>query len=135
MTMIAPMGDLPLWKAAPSEGDARPDDPPFLRHPDPDRPLEARFKRFHFANPHICRELERRALELYRRGEPRIAIADLVEDIRKDPLLRTSGDCWKVNNSWRSYYTRTLCYKHPELENVMEVRELKNRRKKEGASA
>lgn len=82
----------------------------------------AAFAVFHAENPHVYEHLHRRALAQVRRGVFRGSIARLVEDLRADPLVNTSGDDFKVNNTHRAHYARLLMRNEPELRGFFEVR-------------
>jgi hypothetical protein len=73
--------------------------------------LDRAFWEFHRANPQVYRELERRALALHA--------------MRFSSLMETTGDPWKLNQSWRSRYARLLVEKRPELAGWITMRELK----------
>jgi hypothetical protein len=86
--------------------------------------IERAFARFHRQNPDVLAELERLALDLWRlRHPPRIGIAMLYEACRYNQMLKTEGGDWKLNNDFRSLYARLLRCRHPELEDVIELRE------------
>ena len=87
--------------------------------------LERRFAAFHAANPHVWAEVERRALALHRAGARRVGIALIFEAMRYDRLVTTTGEPWKMNNSYRALYARLLIARHPELAEVIEVRRRK----------
>lgn len=106
--------DLPLWAAV------KPEDPAFLVVPSTD--LEQRFKAFHEKNPHVYRRIEEKALELARAGRSRIGIAELVEDLRYDPSLRSAGEAFKLNNSYRAFYARLLVHRQKSLEETIQLR-------------
>lgn len=104
-----------LWTAAA--------DPPWLVRPI--TKLERRFAEFHAANPHVYAEFERRALQLYRAGARRIGAKAIAERIRWDVHVRTLGNEYKLNNSFVSLYARLLIHRHPELADVIELRQRK----------
>jgi hypothetical protein len=88
--------------------------------------LDRAFWEFHRANPQVYRELERRALALHARyPQRRFGIALLYEAMRFSSLMETTGDPWKLNQSWRSRYARLLVEKRPELAGWITMRELK----------
>lgn len=106
----------PLFESA-----ARPDDPPFLTNPVTE--LERRFADFHRSNPGIYAEIERKALQLANVGErKRIGIAEIVEDIRYDYRATSKGDAFKINNSWRAFYSRLLLHRNSSLASLIGVR-------------
>lgn len=94
--------------------------------PDPERTIDEVFAAFHQANPHVYTEIERRALALQRVGAVRVGIGAIVEAMRYDYALRTEGDDYKLNNNFRSRYARLLVADHPELRDVVELRELRS---------
>jgi hypothetical protein len=77
--------------------------------------LEKRFAVFHKANPNVYHRLQQRALEFAGRGRQRIGIAELAEELRYDQDLRTHGEPFKLNNSFRALYARLLIYRNPTL--------------------
>ncbi len=88
--------------------------------------LEWRFRAVHAANPQVYRRLEEKALDLVKQGRTRIGIAELVEDLRYDFTLRTTGEPFKLNNSHRAFYARMLIQRRPELAAVVETRKQKS---------
>lgn len=77
----------------------------------PDTPESAaiidRFTAFHRANPHVYAEIRRRALADIRAGVARISVKFIVESIRRDPSVQTTGE-YKINNSYTALYARLL---------------------------
>lgn len=87
--------------------------------------LERRFAEFHAANPHVYAEFERRAMELYRAGARRIGVKAIAERIRWDVHVRVLTEDYKINNSLVALYARLLIHRHPELAEVIELRQRK----------
>ena len=100
---------------------------PPLEEPEyePEATIQDRFAAFHAANPQVFIALRDLALDLVRRGRTRIGIGMLTEVLRWSSL-RTDGDPWKINNSYRSRYARLLADTFPELASAFEMRELKS---------
>ncbi len=122
MSLHVPTNTLPLFAAvAPKAFDGRPEDPSFILAPS--TPLERRFADFHRTNPQVYRELNAKAVKLLESGRSRIGIAELVEELRYDYRLRSEGDAFKLNNTWRAFYSRLLVYKDLRLDGVIELRE------------
>lgn len=98
---------------------------PGLVQPDhlPTATITERFHAFHDANPQVLGALEDLALDLVRRGRRRIGIGMLFEVVRWS-ALRTDGEPYLLNNSYRSRYARLLADSHPDLADVFELREL-----------
>ena len=113
--MTAAVSDLgPLFAVATS------DDPGFLTNPATD--LERRFAEFHYGNPQVFAEIERKALSLVDvEGRSRIGIAEIVEEIRYDHRVRSNGG-FKINNSFRAFYARLLIDRHSRLASVVGTR-------------
>lgn len=88
--------------------------------------IDEAFRAFHTANPHVYAEIERRALALHRVHAVRVGIGAIVEAMRYDFALKTKGGEFKVNNNFRSRYARLLVADHPELRDVVELRELRS---------
>lgn len=83
--------------------------------------LAQRFEAFHAINPQVYSAIERQALRLAAQGERRIGVKAIAEDLRRGRLA-TTGDDWRINNSWPAFYARLLIAKHPQLAGVIEMR-------------
>ena len=105
------MTDLPLFADA---------DPEWLVCPA--TRIEKQFALFHRTNPHVYRELERRALALVAKRVPHFGVSLLYEAMRYSEL-ETTGEARKLNNSHRALYARLLIYRRPELSAHIELRE------------
>ena len=88
--------------------------------------IQSRFERFHDANPWVLTKLEEMTGELIARGRRRIGIAMLFEVIRWEHLRSTTGDPFRLNNSFRSRYVRLMIHRHPEWADVFETRETRS---------
>lgn len=88
-------------------------DPAWLTHPSTS--LEKRFAEFHRKNPLVFRRIRETAIRLVTSGRTRIGIAELAEELRYDPTLSTTGDGFKLNNSFRAFYARLLLHQLPTL--------------------
>jgi len=97
---------------------------PDLIHPHFVGTLEDRFRAFHAANPSVYRRLLVLSRGLVDQGRTRIGIGMLFEVMRWEQMLYTTGEPWKLNNSFRSRYARLLMAQEPELAGVFETRVL-----------
>ena len=70
--------------------------------------------------------LEELAFKLINRGVKHFGIALLYENLRWHYLMSTTGDDFRLNNSWRSHYARLLIERHPEWESIIETREMRS---------
>ena len=84
--------------------------------------LERDFRLFHAANPAVYAELRDLALTLKRRGRRRYSIMALINVVRWQRALQTTGDDYKVNNNYAPCYARLLMSEEPELAGFFEVR-------------
>lgn len=84
-------------------------------------PLEGRFRAFDEANPHVFDELLEIAREVRDRGVKRIGIAFLFERLRWR-RMKTHGDPYRLNNSYRAFYARKLMAADPALADLFETR-------------
>lgn len=88
------------------------------------RTIHDAFVAFHSANPQVYETLRRMALTMRRRGVKQFGIAALFEVLRYEAALRTAGDEFKLNNSYRSFYARLLMEEESELTGFFETRTL-----------
>lgn len=105
--------------------DQRPIEPP--AQPAEEKSIDERFAAFHAAHPEVYTALEWMAMRAFREGRSRIGIGALVETFRSDVTARsTDVREFKINNSFRSRYARKLVADHPELDAMIERRELRS---------
>lgn len=92
--------------------------PPCL---DAEDPLVQEFWRFHLKNQEVFTRLRVMALRLKADGHSRYSIAGLYEVLRYESL-KTSGQPWKLSNSYRALYARLLAFSSPQLAKFFEMR-------------
>ncbi len=122
-TTAAGIAELPLWQAL----TAFPIDPEAPHgHVGPKAPhtIYESFMAFHQKNPRVYRELVQLARRLKAKGVAQMGIGMLYEVLRYRTALRTAGDPFKLNNSYRSYYARLIMLDEPDLAGCFELREL-----------
>lgn len=119
-SLAAQLQGLPLLDARP-EGAGR--EPAFLVAPI--TCIEIEFQHFHARHPEVYRMLEEEALARVQRGQRRLAIARLVEELRYDPRFRPdpAAHPFKINNNYRALYARLLIHHHPSLAEVFALRD------------
>lgn len=86
--------------------------------------LDKKFWDFHKANPHVFTKLEELTKQAHDRGRKKIGIGMIFEVIRWNSFMATTGDPYKLNNSYRSRYVRILIQKHPEYKDLFETRRI-----------
>lgn len=89
--------------------------------------LDDQFKRWIDANPHVLRVFIQFAMELKDRGRTRIGAKLIVERMRWEWMGRTTGDDFKMSNSYTSRLVRLAILKRPELDGLFELHELKTK--------
>lgn len=83
--------------------------------------MEASFRRFHAANPHVYEALKMVALWC-KRNNRRMGIKAIYERVRWEYSVATSGSPYKLNNNFSAYYARALMKNEPELAGFFETR-------------
>lgn len=83
--------------------------------------LAERFEAFHAVNPHVYAAIERQVLAQAAQGRRRISIKGIYEDMRRGRIA-TSGDTFRLNNSYPSFYARMVIAAHPHLRAFIEIR-------------
>lgn len=84
---------------------------------------DKKFWRFHKDNPHVYGEIVRLALMLKSKGHKKIGIAMIFEQLRWQHAITTSDmSGYKLNNNYKSYYSRLIMENIPELSGFFEVR-------------
>lgn len=90
-----------------------------------DRELTAaeRFERFHADNPHVLNRLIQMARQWRAAtGGRKLGIRTLWEAMRWDIGLHTSGEDYKLNDHYTSFYVRLIVTTQPDLADMFELR-------------
>ena len=86
------------------------------------RALPDRFREFDESNPHVFREIHRRAEGERADGNTRVSVKWIVECIRHDKTLGTNGAPYRFDNSYTALYARKLVQRFPEFAGLVELR-------------
>ena len=90
-----------------------------------DRPsIGVRFEAFHKEHPDVLEHMMRLCRARTDRGETRIAVKALWEELRSS-LAITHGGKFKLDNSYTALYARKLIELEPALQGVIETRKRK----------
>lgn len=81
-----------------------------------------KFLYFHKNNPHVLNQLEQLTFETVASGRKRYGFKTIYAVLRWKHDLSTSGDKFKLNDFYMSFYARALILKNPELKNFFEFR-------------
>ena len=86
-----------------------------------------KFEDFHAHNPQVFAELEKLAQVMIAKGRKKIGIGLLFEVLRWEFYMNTDdpNSEFKLNNDYRSHYSRLLIERNPEMANVLELRRLR----------
>lgn len=88
--------------------------------------IQESFSEFHEANPWVYRDLVKLARDLKNRGRKKIGIGMLFEVLRWNWQMTTAdpNSDFKLNNNYRSRYSRMIMTQERDLEGIFDVREL-----------
>jgi hypothetical protein len=81
-----------------------------------------KFWKYHEENPHVFEILMKFAMQIKRSGRNRYSIVSIFERVRWHYEIETTGDEFKINNSYRSCYSRLLIMKDPSFDGFFETR-------------
>ena len=91
------------------------------------KPLAERFADFHQAHPEVYAALTRLTRQAHDAGARRIGIAQLFEVLRWEWVLSAlpaSNEAWKLNNDYKSRYSRLIMHREPWAAGMFETRRL-----------
>jgi hypothetical protein len=80
-----------------------------------------RFEAFHMLNPHVYKNLVHMVQDDFNAGVGHMSIQFYMESLRRG-AIRTSGDKWKINNSYGAFYARKIMSEYPHLQGYFEIR-------------
>ncbi len=86
-----------------------------------------RFAEFHKANPQVYDLFKQAAFRMRGTGRQRYSARTIVEVIRWDYDLHTSGDVFSVNDNFTPLYVRLLISECPEFRDFFELRTVRSR--------
>lgn len=89
--------------------------------------VRERFTRFHEQNPEVYDLFKQAALKMRETGRQRYSARTIVEVIRWDHDLRTSGGAFSVNDNFTPIYVRLLIHEHPEFRDFFELRTVRSK--------
>jgi len=89
--------------------------------------IEQAFRIFDRKNPAIYEMFERFAFFLIRdKKKKKIGAKMIMERIRWEKYIETTGDEFKINNNFTAHYVRKFIAKYPHLESYFELRKIRN---------
>ena len=84
--------------------------------------IEERFELFHRANPQVYEALRELSMRLAATGRRTFGMKALFEALRFSYALQTSGESYKINNSYTPFYARLLMRNEPQLAGFFNLR-------------
>lgn len=88
-----------------------------------DGTLAHRFEAFHEANPHVYDTLVRLARQwMQQTGRRKIGISMLFERARWDLAIQTNSPDFRLNNSYRAFYSRLIQAQESDLRDIFDCR-------------
>ena len=89
--------------------------------------IQEQFEEFHRSNPWVYSKLKNMALNLKAKGHKKIGIGMLFEVLRWEYYMKTDDPSgWKLNNNYRSRYSRLIMDQEKDLEGIFETRVLRS---------
>ena len=87
------------------------------------RDLEAEFREFHTANPHVYDLFDRFTQQVLARGFDRYSSDAILHRVRWHTTIETSdAEGFKINNNWAAFYSRLWMEFNPQYDGFFETR-------------
>lgn len=87
--------------------------------------LKSRWWDWHKANPHVYAAFERFTFEAIRKGHKQFSAWLIVNRIRWETMVETTGNDFKISNDFIAYYARLFMAYHPEHEGIFKTKQLR----------
>lgn len=84
--------------------------------------VRERFRKFHYNNPEVAELFFQKAKQMRRTGRRKYSAMRIMQSIRWDHDLKTTGDVFKINNDFVPIYARFFMYENPEYADFFETR-------------
>lgn len=89
--------------------------------------LKQRWWSWHKENPHVYELFERFSKEAINKGHTRLSAWLIINRIRWETMVETSGDDFKISNDYIAYYARLFMAYNPEHEGFFRTKELRRK--------
>lgn len=89
--------------------------------------LRERWWQWHLQNPDVYRLFEAFAFEAIDRGHRKLSAWLVVNRIRWETAVVTSGDDFKISNDFIAFYARHFMEQHPEHQGFFRTKPMKRR--------
>jgi len=91
-----------------------------------EQPQKEAWWAWHKANPHVWYLFERFALEAAESGRKNFSHWLIVNRIRWETAINTTGDDFKIRNDFIAYYARLFMVMHPEHHGFFRIKRMKD---------
>lgn len=98
-----------------------------------DKNLLIKFKKYHLENPKVYEEFKSNAFEMRKTGKSKYSAWTIINKIRWDHDIKTTGDVFAINNDFIALYARLLIHHHPEFNVFFELRTMKESDRRDSA--
>ncbi len=84
--------------------------------------IDEAFRDFHKANPQIYSWFKKYFFHLERKGKKKISGKLIIERVRWEAFVKTTGEDFRINNNFTSRYVRLFIREFPQYSNYFELR-------------
>ena len=86
---------------------------------------KGKFRKFHFANPHIYQTFSIYSWDAAKAGHKVFSHWLIMNRIRWDSLIQTDGEKYKIPNEYIAFYARMFMIRHPQLGAFFKIKRMK----------
>ena len=90
-----------------------------------DDDLKRKWWNWHKENPHVYRLFEEFTFRAIKKGHKRLSAWLVVNRIRWETSIETTGDDFKISNDYIALYARYFMHKHPRYEGFFKTKKMK----------
>ena len=87
--------------------------------------LLAKWKTYHQKNPHVYKKFRELAFAMHKTGRTKYSAWTIINKLRWDHDISTTGDVFKISNDYIALYARLLIYHHNELLDFFDLKPMK----------
>ena len=86
---------------------------------------KVKFRKFHFANPHIYQTFSIYSWDAAKAGHKVFSHWLIMNRIRWDSLIQTDGEKYKIPNEFIAFYARIFMLRNPQLGAFFKIKRMK----------
>jgi len=86
---------------------------------------KGKFRKFHFANPHIYQTFSIYSWDAAKAGHKVFSHWLIMNRIRWDSLIQTDGEKYKIPNEFIAFYARMFMIRYPQLGAFFKIKRMK----------